>query len=115
MAVTVNAAPEHIWPWSVQIGYRRGGVYSYDRLDRLFGYLDRPSATRILPEGQHPVVGDQIPGSVNGSAADRDYDPAALPKKTGSIASRSVLTLKPVAFVMTTVPRSSSGYRRIMQ
>jgi hypothetical protein len=33
----------------VQIGYQRGGLYSYDWLDRLFGYLDRPSATRILP------------------------------------------------------------------
>ena len=30
MAVIVNAAPEHVWPWLVQIGYRRGGLYSYD-------------------------------------------------------------------------------------
>jgi hypothetical protein len=61
MAVTVDAAPEHIWPWLVQIGYRRGGLYSYDWLDRLFGYLDRPSATRILPEFQNLAVGDEIP------------------------------------------------------
>ena len=61
MAVTVNTVPEHIWPWLVQIGYRRGGLYSYDWLDRLFGYLDRPSATRILPEFQHLAVGDLIP------------------------------------------------------
>jgi hypothetical protein len=61
MAVIVNATPEHIWPWLVQIGYQRGGLYSYDRLDRLFGYLDRPSATRILPEFQHLAVGDEIP------------------------------------------------------
>src|SRR5581483_960991 len=60
-AVTVNVPPEHIWPWLVQIGYQRGGLYSYDWLDRLFGYLDRPSATRILPEFQHLVVGDRIP------------------------------------------------------
>jgi hypothetical protein len=45
----------------VQIGYQRGGLYSYDWLDRLFGYLDRPSATRILPEFQHLAVGDHIP------------------------------------------------------
>jgi hypothetical protein len=61
MAVTVNAPPEHIWPWLVQMGYRRGGLYSYDWLDRLFGYLDRPSATRVLPEFQHLAVGDEIP------------------------------------------------------
>ena len=32
-----------------------------DWLDRLFGYLDRPSATRILPEFQRLAVGDVIP------------------------------------------------------
>ena len=61
MAITVNARPEHIWPWLVQIGYQRGGLYSYDWLDRLFGFLDRPSATRILPEFQHLAAGDTIP------------------------------------------------------
>jgi hypothetical protein len=61
MAVTVNAPPDDIWPWLVQIGYQRGGLYSYDWLDRLFGYLDRPSATRVLPEFQHLAVGDRIP------------------------------------------------------
>jgi hypothetical protein len=67
MGVTVNARPEHIWPWLVQIGYRRGGLYSYDWLDRLFGYLDRPSATRILPEFQNLAVGDEIPLGVGPS------------------------------------------------
>ena len=61
LAVSVNARPEQIWPWLVQMGYRRGGLYSYDWLDRLFGYLDRPSATRILPEYQELKVGDEIP------------------------------------------------------
>jgi len=61
MAVIVHARPEHIWPWLVQLGYQRGGLYSYDWLDRLFGYLDRPSANRILPEFQRLAVGDAIP------------------------------------------------------
>ena len=60
-AVTVNAPPEDIWPWLVQMGTGRGGLYSYDWLDRLFGFLDRPSATRILPEFQQLAVGDKIP------------------------------------------------------
>jgi hypothetical protein len=60
-AVIIDARPELVWPWLVQIGYQRGGLYSYDWLDRLFGYLDRPSATRILPEFQHLAVGDRIP------------------------------------------------------
>ncbi len=67
MAVTVNAAPEDVWPWLVQIGYRRGGLYSYDWLDRLFGFLDRPSATRILPEFQQLAVGDKIPWDRRGT------------------------------------------------
>jgi len=61
LAVTVDATPADIWPWLVQMGYQRGGLYSYDWLDRLFGYLDRPSANRILPEFQQLSVGDEIP------------------------------------------------------
>ena len=52
LAVTVDAPAADIWPWLVQMGYRRGGLYSYDWLDRLFGFLDAPSAERILPEFQ---------------------------------------------------------------
>jgi hypothetical protein len=61
LAVTVDASPAYIWPWLQQMGFRRGGLYSYDWLDRLFGYLDRPSATDILPEFQGLKVGDEIP------------------------------------------------------
>ncbi len=45
----------------MQIGYQRGGLYSYDWLDRLFGFLDRPSATRILPGLLDLRPGDVIP------------------------------------------------------
>ena len=61
LAIPIDAPPEDIWPWLVQMGYRRGGLYSYDWLDRLFGYLDRPSADRIIPALQHLKVGDEIP------------------------------------------------------
>jgi len=59
-AVTIDAPPGDIWPWLVQIGYQRGGLYSYDWLDRLFRFLDRPSATRIVPEFQQLAAGDNI-------------------------------------------------------
>lgn len=59
-AVAVDAPPEDIWPWLVQMGSQRGGLYSYDWLDRLFGILDRPSSNRVLPEFQHLSVGDEI-------------------------------------------------------
>jgi len=60
-AVSIRARAADIWPWLVQMGYRRGGMYSYDRIDRLLGILDRPSANRIIPEFQHLEVGDVIP------------------------------------------------------
>lgn len=59
--VTIHARPAAVWPWLAQMGYRRGGLYSYDWLDRLFGYLDRPSAEEVLPEFQHLEAGDTIP------------------------------------------------------
>ena len=65
-AVTIEAPPEYIWPWLLQMGNGRGGLYSYDWLDRLFGYLDGPSADRLLPEFQHLAPGDVIP--VGGAA-----------------------------------------------
>jgi hypothetical protein len=66
-AITVDAPPEDIWPWLIQIGYQRGGLYSYDWLDRLFGFLDRPSAMRILPEFQQLAVGDKVPWGRTGT------------------------------------------------
>jgi hypothetical protein len=27
-AITVDAPPEDIWPWLVQMGYQRGGLHS---------------------------------------------------------------------------------------
>ena len=59
-AVTVDAPPDDVWPWLVQMGFQRGGLYSYDWLDRLFGFLDRPSASRVLTEFQDLRVGDKI-------------------------------------------------------
>jgi hypothetical protein len=56
-AVTIEATPEEIWPWIVQIGYRRAGFYSYDSLDN----DGIPSAERILHEYQDLEVGDLIP------------------------------------------------------
>jgi hypothetical protein len=60
-AVTIKAQAEDVWSWLVQMGYQRGGLYTYDWIDRLMGALDRPSAERILPEFQQLEVGDVIP------------------------------------------------------
>jgi hypothetical protein len=62
--VTVNARPEDIWPWIVQLGAFRAGWYTYDLLDN-FG---RRSAERIVPELQHMEAGDLVPFAPGKSA-----------------------------------------------
>ncbi len=32
-AITIDAPPENVWPWIVQMGYRRAGFYTYDLAD----------------------------------------------------------------------------------
>jgi hypothetical protein len=70
-AVTIEATPEDIWPWIVQIGYRRAGFYSYDQLDN----DGIPSAERILPEYQNLEVNDLIPLSKTAHVRVAELDP----------------------------------------
>lgn len=56
-AVEISAPPEQVWPWIVQMGYKRAGFYSFDNLDN----DGLPSAERIIPELQDLAVGDSIP------------------------------------------------------
>ena len=58
-AITIDAEPRYVWPWLMQMGNGRGGLYSIDWLDRVFGILDAPSAKEILPG-----YGDLEPGEV---------------------------------------------------
>jgi hypothetical protein len=63
-AVTIDAPPQAVWPWLVQVGDRRAGFYSYDWIERLTGtvhYVEgHHSATRIHPELQEVREGDRI-------------------------------------------------------
>ncbi len=70
-AITIDAPPEAVWPWLVQIGPSpRGGAYTYDWIENLLG-LDMHSADRILPEFQHPAVGDTIAFGKNSMRLER--------------------------------------------
>ena len=56
--VTIRRPPYDVWPWLVQMGAgSRAGWYSYDWLDN----GRHQSATRIVPELQHPEVGAIFP------------------------------------------------------
>ncbi len=59
-AVTIDAPPEDIWPWLVQIGKGRAGFYSYEWIENLMG-LGIENKDRILPEFQGLKAGDVIP------------------------------------------------------
>src|SRR6188508_1703645 len=50
-AIDIDAPPEDLWPWLVQMGQGRGGFYSYDWVEAIGG-LDIHSADRIIPELQ---------------------------------------------------------------
>jgi hypothetical protein len=79
-AVTIDAPPEAIWPWIVQMGQGRGGLYSYEVLENLAG-SDLHNADRIHPEWQHLAVGDVIrpvPDGYLGLADSPEYTVAAI-------------------------------------
>jgi hypothetical protein len=59
LGVDIAASPEAIWPWIAQIGQQRGGFYTYQTLENMVG-CKITNTTEILPEHQHPEVGDQI-------------------------------------------------------
>jgi proline iminopeptidase len=63
MAVTLDAPPDRVWPWLVQMGADRAGWYSWDHLDN-WGH---PSDTRIHPEWQSISVGDHLATMPDGS------------------------------------------------
>jgi hypothetical protein len=59
-AITIAAPAPSVWPWLAQMGPApRGGAYTYDWIENLLG-LDMHSVDRVLPEFQHPQVGDTI-------------------------------------------------------
>lgn len=55
-AVTIQAPPDYVWQWLVQMGAERAGWYSYDHLDN----DGIPSAETIVPDYQTLEVGDVV-------------------------------------------------------
>jgi hypothetical protein len=76
-AIWIDAPASAVWPWLAQMGPApRGGAYTYDWIENLLG-LDMHSADRVLPEFQHPRVGDEIGYGPNRMRAER-VEPEAL-------------------------------------
>jgi hypothetical protein len=59
--IDIAAPPEQVWPWLVQMGYKRAGWYSYDAID-----MNQGSSRDIVPEYQSVEVGQVMPTHAGG-------------------------------------------------
>jgi hypothetical protein len=77
--IDISAHAEEVWPWLLQMGYGRGGWYSYDRLERRVGageFAEGGSARRLIPQLQQLAVGDIVALSPAGGPTVAVLDPA---------------------------------------
>ena len=68
--ITIDAPPDAVWPWLVQMGYGRGGWYSYDQLD-----MGGTSAVTLVPEWASLAIGDIVPTAPGTGFAVRVLEP----------------------------------------
>jgi hypothetical protein len=57
MAITIEAPPEAIWPWLVQMGIDRAGLYTHTWIENGLLRLGVTNADRIVPEWQDLQIG----------------------------------------------------------
>ena len=91
--ITIDAPPEAVWPWLVQMGYGRAGWYSYDRMDMQGG-----SARTIVPGWQKLQVGDVLPVSPDGGFVVKVIEPGralVLFTDTDIVESQAARTFEP--------------------
>ncbi len=69
-SLVIDAPPADVWPWLAQLGFGRGGWYSYDRMD-----MAGSSADRILPEFQDLAPGDLVPTHPGGGFLAKVVEP----------------------------------------
>jgi hypothetical protein len=62
-AIDIDAAPEEIWPWLMQMGYTRAGFYGFDLFEKIGTTRGPLGVDRILPQFQDFKVGDEVPVS----------------------------------------------------
>ena len=68
-AATLDAPPQHVWPWMTQVGWHRAGWYTPRWVDRLLFPDNWPSATHLDPALVRDLrPGDTIPDGPPGTA-----------------------------------------------
>lgn len=58
-AITIHAPANQIWPWLLQLGQGRGGLYTFQHLENL-ARCQMENVNEIRPELQSLAVGDPI-------------------------------------------------------
>jgi hypothetical protein len=58
-AITINAPPERIWPWLMQMGQDRGGFYSYTALENMIG-AGMPEVHRLRSNWNARDLGETV-------------------------------------------------------
>ncbi len=77
-AIDIDVPPEKVWPWLAQLGYGRGGWYSFAAVDRAWTPAGGPpsdSADTILDEFQDLAEGDLVPTHPQGGFVARTVEP----------------------------------------
>jgi hypothetical protein len=93
--ITIDAPPDRVWPWLMQMGFGKAGWYSYDRLDQRGS-----SADGIVDAWQTLAVGDIVPTHPGGGFLVEEIDPGhaiVLRSDTELIASQADAWAKRVA------------------
>jgi len=76
--VDIDASPDAVWPWLAQLGYGRGGWYSFAALDRAWnpgGGSPIEGAETILEEFQDLAEGDLVPTHEQGGFVAKVVEP----------------------------------------
>jgi hypothetical protein len=97
-AITINAPPEVVWQWLMQIGQDRAGFYSYDWLENLFG-SDIHNGNEIRPEWQQRATGERVPLVPPGFlGSPPDFGPTAItdPGRSLILTGWGTFVLQPV-------------------
>ena len=107
-AVTIDAPPERVWPWLVQLGKQRAGWYFPRSVER-FIPASRRAIRTIDPRWQTLAVGDVIP-DYGGRDASFDVDVVDAPR---ALVYRSVRGRAQVSWSMTLAPASGGTGTRL--
>jgi hypothetical protein len=102
-AITIQAPVERVWPWVVQMGQERGGLYSYEFLENLVG-SDIHNADRVVPAWQTRRVGEEF------RLASAERNPPATLVVAGVEPPRLLLLRSPNVGGTASAPPTEYGY-----